>query len=103
MLISIDESLFAKVKLIIKKSNHKLYLELDEIKPMRKPKDYNLSNARAIKTKRVKETIKETIKTLWDKDISPTRYQIDKNCDISYTTINKYYQELLDEVKDGEK
>lgn len=55
-----------------------------------------LQTARDIKTQRVKQSIKETIKSLYSEDMKPTKYQIHKRTGI-YTTINKYYDEIVEE------
>lgn len=59
----------------------------------------HLQTAREIKTQRVKQTIKETIKSLYDENITPTKYQVNKKTGIAYQTLNKYYNLILDEVK----
>jgi len=61
----------------------------------------HLKALRELKTQRVKQTIKETIKSLYSQDISPTRYQIHKRTGIAYITINKYYDDILDEVQNA--
>lgn len=100
MIISIDDELFQKVKQIVKGRNLTLFNELELIKPLDTvATDTTLSKAREIKTQRIKESIKETIKSLHSQDIQPTKYKINKLTGISFITINKYYQSILDEVK----
>lgn len=100
MIISIDDELFQKVKQIVKGRNLTLFNELELIKPLDTvATDTTLAKAREIKTQRIKESIKETIKSLISEDISPTKYKINKLTGISFITINKYYQSILDEVK----
>jgi len=97
MLIEIEESLFNKVLKIVKSRNIKVYEELNRIQAIEPHKD-TITTARAIRTQRVKQTIKETIKTLIEANTNPTKYQINKVTGISYPTLKKYYKELLDEV-----
>ncbi len=99
MIISIDEDLFQKVKQIVKGRNQSIYEQLELIKPLDTvATDTTLQQAREIKTQRIKQSIKETIKSLNDENISPTKYQIHKRTGIAYITINKYYDDILDEV-----
>ena len=100
MIISIDDELFQKVKQIVKGRNLTLFNELESIKPLDTvATDTTLAKAREIKTKRIKESVKETIKSLINENIQPTKYKINKLTGISFITINKYYQSILDEVK----
>ena len=102
MIISIDDELFQKVKQVVKGRNLTLFNELESIKPLDTVATNNtLQQAREIKTQRIKESIKETIKSLISEDISPTKYKINKITGISFVTINKYYQSILDEVTNG--
>lgn len=59
----------------------------------------HLEAIREAKSKRAKESIKQIIKSLCDEDITPTKYQIHKRTKIAYQTLNKYYDLILDEVK----
>lgn len=102
MIISIDDELFQKVKQIVKGRNLTLFNELELIKPLDTvATDINttLAKAREIKTQRIKESIKETIKSFYNENIQPTKYKINKRTGIAFITINKYYQSILDEVK----
>ena len=100
MIISIDDELFQKVKQIVKGRNLTLFNELESIKPLDTvTTDNTLAEAREIKTQRIKESIKETIQKLFSQDINPTKYKINKLTGIAFITINKYYQSILDEVK----
>ena len=102
MIIEIDEELFQKVKQIVKGRNLSIYEQLEEIKPLDTvTTDNTLIKAREVKTQRIKQSIKETIKSLTNEDISPTKYKINKITGISFVTINKYYQSILDEVTNG--
>ncbi len=100
MIISIDDELFQKVKQIVKGRNLTLFNELESIKPLDTvATDNTLQQAREIKTQRIKQSIKKTIQKLFSQDISPTKYKINKLTGISFITINKYYQSILNEVK----
>ena len=102
MIISIDEELFQKVKQIVKGRNLSIYEQLEEIKPLDTvATDTTLAKAREIKTQRIKETIKETIKSLNNQNINPTKYKINKLTGVSFITLNKYYDDILDEDKNG--
>ena len=102
MIIQIRDDLFDKVVEIMKHRNLSIYNELKEIKPLDDTvaTDTTLQQAREIKTQRVKQSIKETIKVLHSQNISPTKYKINKKTGIAFVTINKYYQSILDEVLD---
>ena len=100
MIISIDEELFHKVKQIVKGRNLSIYEQLEEIKPLETiTTDNTLQQARELKTQRVKQSIKETIKELLSKDISPSKYKINKSTGIAFVTLNKYYDDILEEIK----
>ena len=100
MIIDINDELFEKVKQIVKGRNLSIYEQLEEIKPLDTVATNNtLQQAREIKTYRIKQSIKETIKSLINENINPTKYKINKLTGISFITINKYYQSILDEVK----
>ena len=104
MIISIDDELFQKVKQIVKGRNLTLFNELESIKPLDTvATDITLAKAREIKTQRIKQSIKEAIKNLYIQDIQPTKYKINKLTGITFITINKYYQSILDEVKNALK
>ena len=102
MIISIDDELFQKVKQIVKGRNLSIYEQLEEIKPLDTvATDNTLQQAREIKTLRIKQSIKETITSLINEDINPTKYKVNKRTGISFITLNKYYQSILDEVTNG--
>jgi hypothetical protein len=105
VIISIDEELFQKVKQIVKGRNLSIHEQLEEIKPLdtvaTTPTDNTLQQAREIKTQRIKQSIKETIKSLINENINPTKYKVNKRTGISFITLNKYYQSILDEVTNG--
>ena len=99
MIIDIKDELFQKVKQIVKGRNLTLFNELESIKPLDTvATDNTLQQAREIKTQRIKQSIKKTIQKLFSQDIQPTKYKINKLTGISFITINKYYQSILDEV-----
>lgn len=99
MIISIDDELFQKVEQIVKGRNLTLFNELESIKPLDTvATDNTLQQAREIKTQRIKQSIKETITSLINEDINPTKYKVNKRTGISFITLNKYYQSILDEV-----
>ncbi|WP_421715745.1 hypothetical protein [Arcobacter arenosus] len=97
MTIEIDEVLFNKVKKIVKGRNLSIYEQLENITPIISLPVDTLKQAREIKTKRVKQLIQETIKNLYSQNMKPTKYQIHKRTGIAYVTINKYYDEILQE------
>jgi len=96
MIIEIEDKLYNKVLNIVKSRNITIYNELKEIKPYIPIN--TLETARDIKTQRVKQSIKETIKELIIQDITPSKYQINKSRKIAYATLNKYYNDILKEV-----
>ena len=100
MIIQIRDDLFDKVVEIMKHRNLSIYNKLKEIKPLDTvATDTTLQQARELKTQRVKQSIKETIKELLSKDISPNKYKVNKATGIAFITLNKYYDDILEEVK----
>ncbi len=101
MIINIDDELFHKVKQIVKSRNLSIFEQLENLKPLTTiTTDTNtLQTVIDIKTQRVKQSIKETIKSLYSEDVKPTKYQIHKRTGIAYVTINKYYDEIVEEIK----
>lgn len=100
MIIEIRDDLFDKVVEIMKHRNLSIYNELKEIKPLDTVgTDTTLIKARELKTQRVKQLISRTIKELLSKDISPTKYKVNKKTGISFKTLSKYYDDILEEVK----
>ncbi|MGB3750255.1 MAG: hypothetical protein WA945_01670 [Arcobacteraceae bacterium] len=95
MLIEIDEDLFNKIKELMKNRSVSMYEKLEEIKPIEVG---TLQKARSKRTQKVIQSIKETIKSLYSEDMKPTKYQIHKRTGIAYVTINKYYDEIVEEV-----
>ena len=98
MIIDINEELFEKVKQIVKGRNLTLFNELEQLKPLETTADATLIKARELKTQRVKQSIKETIKSLYNQNTSLSKYKIHKATGIAYITINKYYDDILKEV-----
>ena len=100
MIIQIRDDLFDKVVELVKHRNLSIYNELKEIKPLDTVgTDNTLQQARELKTKRVKQLISRTIKELLSQDIQPTKYKINKRTKIAFVTLNKYYDDILEEVK----
>ena len=99
MIIDIKDELFEKVKQIVKGRNFTLFNEMEQIKPLdTAATDTTLIKAREIKTQRIKQSIKETIRSLNTQNISVTKYKINKLTGISFITLNKYYDEIAKEV-----
>ena len=100
MIIEIDDDLFYKLVDLMENRSKSIYNELKEIKPLDKVTTNNtLQQARDIKTQKVKQTIEQSIKELLSKDISPTKYRINKSTGIAFVTLNKYYDDILEEIK----
>ena len=101
MIIEIRDGLFYKLVELMKHRNLSIYNELKEIKPLDDTAaiDTTLQQARDIKTQKVKQTIEQSIKELLSKDISPTKYRINKSTGIAFVTLNKYYDDILEEIK----
>ena len=100
MIIEIRDDLFYKLVELMKHRNLTIYNELKEIKPLNTvATDRTLQQARELKTKRVKQSIEQSIKELLSKDIQPTKYRINKATGIAFITLNKYYDDILEEVK----
>ena len=105
MIIEIRDDLFYKLVELMKHRNLSIYNELKEIQPLDDTvaTDTTLQQARELKTQRVKQSIKETIKELLSPDIQPTKYKINKRTKIAFITLNKYYDDILEEVKNENK
>ncbi len=99
MIIEIRDDLFYKLVDLMENRSKSIYNELKEIKPLEVATDNTLQQARELKTKKVKQSIKETIKELLSQDIQPTKYRINKATGIAFITLNKYYDDILEEVK----
>ena len=100
MIIEIRDDLFYKLVELMKHRNLSIYNELKEIKPLDTvATDNTLQQARELKTEKVKQTIKETIQELLNNDIKPTKYKINKSTRTAFKTLNKYYDDILKEVK----
>ena len=99
MIIEIRDDLFYKLVELMKHRNLTIYNELKEIKPLEVATNNTLQQARELKTKKVKQSIKETIKELLSKDITPSKYKINKATGIAFVTLNKYFQSILEEVE----
>lgn len=100
MLIEIDENDFNQVLKIVKLRNTTLYNQIKDIKPIMNFNTIDtLATARAIKTDRIKESIKSTLRELIQSNIKPSKYKVHKNTNIAYITLAKYYDDILDEVQ----
>ena len=100
MVIEIREELFYKLVDLMENRSKSIYNELKEIKPLDTvATDTTLQQARELKTQKVKQTIEQSIKELLSKDISPTKYRINKKTGIAFITLNKYYDDILEEIK----
>ena len=105
MIIEIRDDLFYKLVDLMENRSKSIYNELKEIKPLDDTAaiDTTLQQARDIKTQKVKQLIGKTIKELLSKDITPTKYRINKSTGIAFITLNKYYDDILEEVKNETK
>ena len=104
MVIEIRDDLFYKLVDLMENRSKSIYNELKEIKPLDTVgTDNTLQQARELKTKRVKQLISKTIKELLSKDIQPTKYKVNKSTGIAFITLNKYYDDILEEVKNENK
>ena len=101
MIIEIKDDLFYKLVELMENRSKSIYNELKEIKPLDTVATDTLAKARELKTQKVKQTIKETIKELHSQNIQPTKYKINKKTGIAFITLNKYYSDILEEVKNG--
>ena len=101
MIIEIRDDLFYKLVDLMENRSKSIYNELKEIKPLDDTvaTDTTLQQARELKTQRVKQLISKTIKELLSKDISPNKYKVNKATGIAFITLNKYYDDILEEVK----
>ena len=102
MIIEIRDDLFYKLVELMENRSKSIYNELKEIKPLDTvATDTTLQQARELKTQRVKQLISRTIKELLSQDIQPTKYKVHKATGIAFITLNKYYSDILEEVKNG--
>ena len=99
MIIEINDDLFYKLVELMKNRNTTIYNELKDIKPLDTVATDTLAKARELKTQKVKQLIGRTIKELLSQDIQPTKYRINKATGIAFITLNKYYDDILEEVK----
>ena len=102
MIIQIRDDLFYKLVELMKHRNLTIYNELKEIQPLDDTVATDtLAKARELKTQKVKQLISRTIKELLSQDIQPTKYKVHKATGIAFITLNKYYDDILEEVKNG--
>lgn len=57
----------------------------------------NLAKARMIRTQRIKDAMKSSIRELIAHETPPTRYKVHIDTNIAYSTLNKYFDEVLHE------
>ena len=98
MIIEIKEDIFNKMLSVAKGRNSKLYDELVLLKPINLTTLDTLAKARTIKTVKVKERIRIALYELIQAKEQPSRYKVHKHTKITYNTLKKYYDEILDEV-----
>ena len=99
MIIEIEENDFNQVLKIVKLRNTTLYNKIKDIKPITNLNTNNtLATARTIKTDRIKESIKSTLRELIQSNTKPSKYKVHKSTNIAYTTLAKYYDDILDEL-----
>ena len=104
MIIEIRDDLFYKLVELMENRSKSIYNELKEIKPLDTvATDTTLQQARELKTQRVKQSIKETIKELLNNSTEPNKYKVHKRTKIAFITLNKYYDDILEEVKNETK
>ncbi len=100
MIIEIRDDLFYKLVELMENRSKSIYNELKEIKPLDTvATDNTLQQARELKTQKVKQLIGRTIKELLSQDIQPTKYKVNKATGIAFVTLNKYYDDILEEIK----
>ncbi|BFU77124.1 hypothetical protein ALC152_03390 [Arcobacter sp. 15-2] len=99
MIIDIEDNLFYKIKELMKNRSKSIYEELENITILKIIPNDTLQTARTVKTQRVKQSIKETIKSLYSEDMKVSKYQIHKRTGVAYVTLNKYYDDILEEFK----
>jgi hypothetical protein len=101
MLIEINDNDFNQMLKIVKQRNTTLYNKLKDLTPLDNLNQVNtLTIARTVKTERTKESIKKALIDLIGSNITPTKYKVHKSTNIAYTTLKKYYDEILQEVQD---
>ena len=100
MIIEIRDDLFYKLVDLMENRSKSIYNELKEIQPLDDTVATDtLAKARELKTQKVKQLIRETLQELLSKDISPTKYKINKSTGIAFVTLNKYHDDILEEIK----
>ena len=103
MIIEIRDDLYYKLVNLMKHRNLSIYNELKNIQPLDTVATDTLIKARELKTQKVKQNIKQSIKELLSNDISPTKYKINKATGIAFITLSKYYDDILEEITNGTK
>ena len=99
MLIEIEEDTYNKVLKIVKLRNITLYNQIKDIKAIDSVNQIDtLTTARTIRTDRIKENIETALKELIQSNTKPSKYKVHKSTNIAYTTLAKYYDDILDEL-----
>jgi len=99
LIIEIEENDFNQVLKIVKLRNTTLYNQIKDIKLITNLNTNDtLVTARTIKTDKIKESIKSTLRELIQSNIKPTKYKVHKRTNIAYITLAKYYDDILDEL-----
>jgi len=100
MIVEIEDELFSKVLKIVKQRNITIYNQIKDIQPITSlNKNDTLATARTVKTERIKESIRATLRELMQSNINPSKYKVHKHTKIAYVTLGKYYDEILNEVQ----
>ena len=94
MLIEVNKDNWSEILTIVQLRKKSLYNTIKDIEATKGNGEDTLTTARAIKTQRVKQSIKEEIRSLLDAGIKPSKYLINKKTNISYPTLKKYYDEI---------
>ena len=92
----IDNELYKEVLEALEKRNKRLYKKMLELNDVDKN---GLKKARAKKSDRKMDEIKKAILKISKEEHSqPSKYQVHKLTNIAYVTINKYYDEIVDNL-----
>jgi hypothetical protein len=93
----IEDDLYRDILSLLEKRNKALYQKMLELKDV--DMNINLSIARATKTNNKKNEMKKAIIEIAKiKHRKPTKYELHTKTKIAYVTINKYFDEIIDET-----
>lgn len=95
MLLEINLELYKKLSSTLKKIDKNLYFEFMQLIPL----ETDITKARAVKTRNAKQSIKKAIKELIAFNLPLNRYQVHKRTNIPYKTLAKYFDEVLNEIR----